>query len=61
MFDLDASLLKDLDALIEEFVADWVATFTGDDEYALSPPFSNLVVGIPSARISSFQKSLAEP
>ena len=35
-FDPEDALLKDPDAMIEEFVADWVATLPRDDLYALS-------------------------
>ena len=35
-FDADDALLKDPDAMIEEFVADWVASLARDDVYALS-------------------------
>ena len=35
-FDPDEALLKDPDAMIEEFAADWVASLPRDDLYALS-------------------------
>ena len=35
-FDPEEALLKDPDAMIEEFVADWIATLPRDDVYALS-------------------------
>ena len=35
-FDPEDALLKDPDAMIEEFVANWVATLPRDDLYALS-------------------------